>query len=64
MILTSANALFYVYFGFSFDHISFKNAHTCAENVVLVLKMTAMMRPFQRALDECCGIDNYKVIFK
>jgi len=50
----AANALFYVYFQLYFTHIFLKND--------LVLKMTAITRPFQQALDEWCEINSFAVI--
>ena len=56
MILTAANALFYVYFQLILHISSLKKI------AVLVLKMTAITIPFQQALDEWCEINSFAVI--
>ena len=56
MILT-AGAHYFMYISDFLAHISLKNA-------VLVLKMTAMTRPFQQALDEWCEIASFAVIME
>ena len=54
MFLTATNALLCIFRIFFWPYLLKKRVY----KAIIGLKMTAMARPFQRAIDECCEINN------